>query len=112
MLRKVNSFAIWRGGAPDDFELKVEYRMSAAGNSGINYRSSEMPAPAVALKGHQCDIDGANRCTGQNYKERARTFLALRGQTRRLSGRAKLAILGMVGEKDALAAFIRAATRI
>ena len=25
-LLKANSFAIWRGGAPADFELKVEYR--------------------------------------------------------------------------------------
>jgi hypothetical protein len=25
-LLKANSFAIWRGGAPADFELKIEYR--------------------------------------------------------------------------------------
>ncbi|OYV01421.1 MAG: glycosyl hydrolase [Verrucomicrobiales bacterium VVV1] len=105
---KANSFAIWRGGAPADFELKVEYRVSAAGNSGINYRSSQMPAPAFAMKGYQCDIDGANRYTGQYYEERARTFLALRGQTTRLTAGAKPAIIGMVGEKDALAAIIRA----
>jgi hypothetical protein len=36
---KRNTFLIWRGGAPKDFELKVEYRISAQGNSGINYRS-------------------------------------------------------------------------
>jgi len=28
-LLKANSFAIWRGGLPADFELKVEYRVSA-----------------------------------------------------------------------------------
>lgn len=38
-----NSFIIWRGDAPADFELKMEYRVSAEGNSGINYRSSEVP---------------------------------------------------------------------
>lgn len=103
-LLKANSFAIWRGGAPADFELKVEYRVSAAGNSGINYRSVEIPTPAFALKGYQCDIDGANRYTGQNYEERGRTFLALRGQVTRLSPGAKPAIIGNVGEKDALGA--------
>src|SRR4249920_428072 len=37
-LLKQNSFIIWRGGTTRDFELKVEYRVSAKGNSGINYR--------------------------------------------------------------------------
>jgi hypothetical protein len=106
-LLKANSFAIWRGGAPADFELKAEFRVSAAGNSGINYRSVEVPTPAFALKGYQCDIDGPNRYTGQNYEERARTFLALRGQVTRLVPGAKPAIIGTVGEKEALAAFIR-----
>jgi len=107
-LLKANSFAIWRGGAPADFELKVEYRVSAAGNSGVNYRSVEIPTPAFALKGYQCDIDGANRYTGQNYEEHGRTFLALRGQIVRATGDSKRAIIGSVGEKDALATFIRA----
>lgn len=107
-LLKANSFAIWRGGAPADFELKVEYRVSAAGNSGINYRSVEVPTPAFALKGYQCDIDGTLRHTGQNYEERGRTFLALRGQVTRLAPAAKPAIIGAVGDKAALAAHVRA----
>ncbi len=107
-LLKANSFAIWRGGTPSDFDLKVEYRVSAQGNSGINYRSSELATPAFALKGYQCDIDGAFNWTGQNYEERGRTFLALRGQMTRLSPDAKPAIIGSVGEKDALSKFLRA----
>ncbi len=107
-LLKANSFAIWRGGAPADFELRVEYRVSAAGNSGINYRSVEVPTPAFALKGYQCDIDGPLRHTGQNYEERGRTFLALRGQVTRLTAAAKPAIIGAVGDKTALAAHVRA----
>lgn len=106
-LLKANSFAIWRGGAPADFELKVEYRVSAAGNSGINYRSVEVPTPAFALKGYQCDIDGPMRHTGQNYEERGRTFLALRGQVTRLTAGAKPAIISTVGDKAALGALVR-----
>src|SRR4249920_2045975 len=34
-LPKHNSFIIWRGGKPADFELKLEYRISAMGNSGV-----------------------------------------------------------------------------
>lgn len=106
-LLKANSFAIWRGGTPADFELKVEYRVSDKGNSGINYRSVQIPEPAFALKGYQCDIDGANRYTGNNYEERGRTFLAMRGQLVCATDGAKRAIIGAVGEKDALAALVK-----
>lgn len=75
-----NSFLIWRGGKVGDFELVVEYRVSAKGNSGINYRSVETPDLKWALTGYQADIDGGDRWTGQNYEERGRTFLAYRGQ--------------------------------
>ncbi len=75
-----NSFLIWRGGKVGDFELIVEYRVSAKGNSGINYRSVETPDVKWALTGYQADIDGGDKWTGQNYEERGRTFLAYRGQ--------------------------------
>src|SRR3954471_14283018 len=38
-----NTFIIWRGGEPADFELKCEYRMTAT-NSGIQFRSVQLPA--------------------------------------------------------------------
>jgi 3-keto-disaccharide hydrolase len=50
---KQNSFIIWRGGVTRDFELKVEYRVSARGNSGINYRSVEAAGQPFALRGYQ-----------------------------------------------------------
>src|SRR4051794_34537254 len=40
---KSNTFIIWRGGTPGNFELKVEYRITSGGNSGINYRSVVVP---------------------------------------------------------------------
>lgn len=80
-LLKQNSFIIWRGGELSDFELKLEYRVSAQGNSGINYRSSEVPGEPWAMRGYQADIDGKDQWTGQNYEERGRKFLAYRGQS-------------------------------
>ncbi len=73
-----NSFIIWRGGLTRDFELLVEYRISAEGNSGINYRSEEVEP--YALRGYQADLDGRNRYTGMNYEERGRTTLASQGE--------------------------------
>ena len=77
---KNNSFLIWQGGTPGDFELKAEFRISEGGNSGINYRSEKLEEIPNALRGYQADIDGAARYTGQNYEERGRTTLAYRGQ--------------------------------
>ena len=43
-----NTFVIWRGGEPADFELKLEYRINAT-NSGIQVRSTTCPpAPTAA----------------------------------------------------------------
>lgn len=77
---KNNTFIIWQGGKPDDFELKGEFRITASGNSGINYRSSALDSIEFALKGYQADIDGKNNYTGQNYEERGRATLAYRGE--------------------------------
>jgi len=79
-LLKTNSFIMWKGGEPANFELKGEFNITEKGNSGINYRSEKLTDIPYALKGYQADIDGANRYTGQNYEERGRTTLAYRGQ--------------------------------
>jgi len=79
-LLKRNSFIIYRGATPGDFEMTVEFRITKGGNSGVNYRSEELSDLKYALKGYQADIDGANHYTGQNYEERRRTTLAYRGE--------------------------------
>lgn len=79
-LLKTNTFIVWQGGMPADFELKAEFRIAEAGNSGINYRSEPLTDVPHALRGYQADIDGKNNYTGQNYEERGRTTLAYRGE--------------------------------
>ncbi len=106
-LLKRNSFLIWRGGTTGDFELKLEYKVSVQGNSGINYRSFEVEGVPLALRGYQCDIDGKGQWSGQNYEERGRTFLALRGQITQISEGEKPVEIGTVGEKDKLFDFIK-----
>ena len=80
MLLKRNTFIYRKHFDTRDFDLKVEYRISAKGNSGINYRSKLIDTLRYAMVGYQADIDGPNRYTGQNYEERGRTTLAYRGQ--------------------------------
>jgi hypothetical protein len=104
---KQNSFIIWRGGEPRDFELKVEYRVSAKGNSGINYRSVPWTNSPWALRGYQADIDGANKYTGQNYEEKGRTFLAMRGQVTRLQDGKPPEIISALGSTNDLSSVIK-----
>lgn len=104
---KPNTFLIWRGGQPKDFELKVEYKMNST-NSGIQYRSVELPDVGKwVLKGYQADIDFANQFTGQLYEERGRGFLTLRGQMTQLQA-GKKTIIGNLRSGDDLKAFIKA----
>lgn len=84
---KVNTFLIYTKEQPADFELVAQYRISAKGNSGINYRSTRVDTLPYALKGYQADLDGKDKYnlgypkySGQNYEERGRQFLAPRGQ--------------------------------
>lgn len=106
-LLKRNSFLIWRGGTVDDFELVVEYRVSANGNSGINYRSIETPGLKWSLTGYQADIEGGPRWTGQNYEERGRTFLACRGQSVVLRPGADPEVVRQLGSPEALQAEVK-----
>ncbi len=93
---KQNTFLIWRDGTPADFELDAEYRLTG-GNSGIQYRSVELPDIRWAMKGYQADIDAAQQYTGQIYEERGRGFLALRGQVARVESGSKPILLGSLG---------------
>ena len=109
---KSNTFIIWRGGNPEDFELKVEYRITAGGNSGINYRSVVVPDKVTpenqfAMRGYQCDIDGQNRYTGNNYEEKGRLFLALRGQVTHVTGTRIPTVISSVGENKSLASLLK-----
>ena len=110
-LIKSNTFLIWRGGAPKDFELKVDYRITSGGNSGINYRSVVVPDTVTpgnqfAMRGYQCDIDGLNHYTGNNYEEKGRLFLAVRGQVTHVIGTRTPIILSSLGDNQQLASLI------
>lgn len=106
---KSNTFVVWRGGTPKDFELKLDYRITPVGNSGINYRSAIVPDAITpgnrfAMRGYQFDIDGPKRYIGQNYEEKGRLFLAMRGQITRVVGGRPPVVIGSVGDEAKLAA--------
>jgi hypothetical protein len=103
-----NTFLVWRGGEPADFELKLEFRINAT-NSGVQYRSVELTdVGRWVLKGYQADIDFENQFTGMLYEERGRAFLAPRGTFGYVGpGQTPRGRLGALESGDALKAFIR-----
>ena len=107
---KQNTFCIWKGGAPANFDLKLQYRLTGVndGNSGIQYRSIERPEVAKwVMQGYQADIDLAQKYTGQIYEERARGFVCLRGQISYIATGQKPGAIGMVGEEEDLKKLIK-----
>jgi hypothetical protein len=108
---KQNTFCIWKGGTPANFDLRLEYRLTGTndGNSGIQYRSIERPDIAKwVMQGYQADIDLKQKYTGQIYEERGRGFLALRGDLSFASGKEKTAAVGSLGSAEDLKSSINA----
>jgi hypothetical protein len=103
---KQNTFLIWRGGSPGNFELKLQYRLTGF-NSGIQFRSVELPDLKYAMKGYQADMDGAQQYTGQIYEEKGRGFLAMRGQFTYIGDGMKPGVVGSLGDNAALKEFIK-----
>jgi hypothetical protein len=99
-----NTFLIWQGEVPSDFELRLQYRIEE-GNSGIQYRSRVIDAERFIVGGYQADIDGDLTYTGINYEERGRGILAQRGQQVTLGGEA--AKVTPLGTPQELAAHIK-----
>ncbi|MCY2991958.1 MAG: DUF1080 domain-containing protein [Planctomycetota bacterium] len=75
---KGNTFLIWRGGQPADFELRLKWRFGdeAFGNSGVQYRSVDRGNSVV--NGYQADMDLGHSYTGILYEEGGRGILARR----------------------------------
>lgn len=78
-LLKYNTFLIWEGGQPGNFELLVKYKI-VGGNSGVQYRSKVIDEAKFVCSGYQADIDSSPKYTGMCYEEKARAFLAQRGE--------------------------------
>lgn len=75
-----NTFLVWDHGTVDDFELRLQFRISGTdkANSGIQFRGTQREDGHVI--GYQADIDRAGSWIGALYDEAQRGVLAKRGQ--------------------------------
>jgi hypothetical protein len=62
------------------------------------------PTNRFALRGYQFDVDGARRYTGNNYEEKGRLFVGVRGQVTRIVGTRPPVVLSTFAPEQDLAA--------
>ena len=77
---KGNTFLVWKGGEPANFELHVSFRLTGQNdkdfaNSGIQYRSHIVEAAGFVVGGYQADMDLTGRYTGMLYEDKGRGIL-------------------------------------
>jgi len=77
---KSNTFLIYKGGEPANFELRVQFRLTSQnpdgfGNSGIQYRSKIVDAAGFVVGGYQADLDTTGKYAGMLYEEKGRGIL-------------------------------------
>ena len=78
---KYNEFLIWRGGQVKNFELKVVAKVTG-NNSGIQYRSKELPQIGKwVVGGYQCDMHPNPPYNAMIYEEKGRGILVKNGQS-------------------------------
>ncbi len=79
---KMNRFLTWEDSTIRNFDLRVNVKVTAGGNSGIQYRG--IPRPDLGLdivSGYQCDVVAANPdYNGMLYEERGRRILSHTGE--------------------------------
>ena len=79
---KMNRFLTWKFSTVRNFELKVKVKVTAGGNSGIQYRGISRPDLDLDIvTGYQCDVVANNpKYNGMLYEERGRRILAHTGE--------------------------------
>jgi len=79
---KMNRFITWNGSKVRNFDLQVKVKVSAGGNSGLQYRGTMRPdlGPDI-VTGYQCDVVSNNpNYNGMLYEEKGRRILSHTGE--------------------------------
>lgn len=79
---KQNRFITWQDSTIRNFDLRVQVKVTAGGNSGIQYRGTSRPDLALDIvTGYQCDVVAdAPDYNGMLYEERGRRILSHTGE--------------------------------
>lgn len=105
---KLNTFLIWTNGTPGDFELRLSYKITSKGNSGIQYRSKVLDEKNWVVGGYQADFEGGDKYSGILYEEKmARGIMAMRGEKVTWTKDCKKEVTGSTGKSEEIQASIK-----
>ena len=78
---KKNRFLTWKHSTIRNFDLRVKIKISAGGNSGIQYRGHSRPELGLDIvTGYQCDVVArVPRYNGMLYEEKGRRIVSRTG---------------------------------
>jgi Domain of Unknown Function (DUF1080)/Trehalose utilisation len=102
-----NTFLKWTRGELDDFELTLDYKISAGGNSGVQVRSFPLGDKKWAVGGYQADFEGGDRYSGIVYGEAFRGILADRGQMTVIGADHKASVKEQFGDAGELGKVVK-----
>ncbi len=79
---KMNRFITWTGSTIRNFDLRVKVKVTAGGNSGLQYRGISRPDLGLDIvTGYQCDVvANTPDYNGMLYEERGRRILSHTGE--------------------------------
>src|SRR3954467_3049854 len=104
-----NTFLLWKGGEPGDFDLRLSFRLDPAktgeGNSGVMYRSKHIAEGNDAknkwvMGGYQAEIANVPGKDGFLYQERGNAKLRHRAEETKSAN--EQLYMARVGEKVAI----------
>lgn len=111
-----NTFLIWKGGEPTDFELTLQFKMTPGDdknyvNSGIQFRSKIVNPENFVVAGYQADFEYGPKYSGILYEEKGRGILAQRGQKVKLTqgekpAKPNIEVVGETANSDEIQAAI------
>lgn len=109
---KENTFLVWKGGQPADFEIHCQFKLVANNdqgfaNSGIQYRSKVLKPDYFVVGGYQADMENGPTYSGILYEEKGRGILAQRGDMVVINPNGKKDVVGSTGKSAEIQAQIK-----
>ncbi|WP_345327865.1 sulfatase-like hydrolase/transferase [Novipirellula rosea] len=104
---KMNRFITWKNSTIRNFDLRVKVKVTAGGNSGLQYRGTSRPDLGLDIvTGYQCDVVADNpNYNGMLYEEKGRRILSHTGEKVIIDSSGQPWVVGQLAGSDAIKDF-------
>lgn len=104
---KMNRFITWKNSTIRNFDLRVKVKVTAGGNSGLQYRGTSRPDLGLDIvTGYQCDVVADNpNYNGMLYEEKGRRILSHTGEKVIIDSSGQPWVVGQLAGSEAIKDF-------